>query len=75
VSKALQKSRQMTSAAFPLSTDPVTPSQKATRLVRQDFALGEAMLAVLNHLPEPVGRRQDKPGKFMSGREMLIKNK
>ena len=34
MSKALQKSRQMTSVAFPLSTNAITPSQKATRQVR-----------------------------------------
>ncbi|KAK4822109.1 hypothetical protein QYF61_010037 [Mycteria americana] len=37
MSKALQKSRQMTFAALPLFTDVVTPSQKAIRLVRQDL--------------------------------------
>ncbi|KAK4827741.1 hypothetical protein QYF61_021202, partial [Mycteria americana] len=39
MSKALQKSRQTTSIALSLSTDVVTPSQKATRLVRQDLPL------------------------------------
>lgn len=37
MSKALLKSRQMTSMALLLFTDTVTPSQKATRLVRQDL--------------------------------------
>jgi len=39
VSKALQKSREMTSVAIPLSTDVVTPSEKVTSLVRQDVPL------------------------------------
>lgn len=38
----------MTSAALPLSTDGVTPSGKATGLVRQGCAFAKA---VLNHFP------------------------
>ncbi|KAK4827891.1 hypothetical protein QYF61_022314 [Mycteria americana] len=39
VSKALQKCRETTSIALPLYIDVVTPSWKATRLVRQDLPL------------------------------------
>ena len=39
MSKASQMSRYMTSVALPLFTVVVTPSQKATRLVRQDLPL------------------------------------
>ncbi|XP_075291658.1 solute carrier family 25 member 43 isoform X2 [Opisthocomus hoazin] len=39
MSKALQKSRETTSLALPLSTDEVTLSQKAAGLVRQDLHL------------------------------------
>ncbi|KAK4827886.1 hypothetical protein QYF61_022309, partial [Mycteria americana] len=39
VSKALQKCRETTSIALPLYIDVVTPSEKATRLVRQDLPL------------------------------------
>jgi len=37
--------------ALPLSTDLVTLSQKDTKVGPAGFALGEAMLAVSNHLP------------------------
>ena len=39
MSKALLKSRWMTSVALSLSIDAVVPSQNATRLVRQDLPL------------------------------------
>ena len=39
MSKSLQKSRQITSYAFPLSTDAVTSSQKVTILVRHNLPL------------------------------------
>lgn len=50
MTKALQKSRQFTSVALFLSTDAVTPPWKVTG---SRLALGEAVLAVLNHLPVP----------------------
>jgi len=37
MSKALQKSTEIIFVALPLSTDVVTPSEKATRLVRQNL--------------------------------------
>ena len=49
-SKALQKSRQMTSVALPLSTDIVAVIEGHS-VGQAGLALGEAMLAVSNHLP------------------------
>ena len=51
VSKALLESRQMTLVTFLLSTDAITPSSKATRLVRHDPPLMK--LAVSDHMLIP----------------------
>jgi len=40
----------MTCVAFPLSTDGVTPSQKATRVGQAGLALDKSMLAISNHV-------------------------
>ena len=39
MSEALHKSKYMTSIALPLSTDALTPLQKATKLVRHNLPL------------------------------------
>ena len=51
MSKALHKSRQMTSTALPPSTDAIThPITEGPQIGQARSALGEAMLAVSNHL-------------------------
>lgn len=59
--KGLQKSRQMTSVALPLSTDGVTPSQNATRLVGQDLPLVKPWLVELLCLAKPAVQPVEKP--------------
>ncbi|KAK4821936.1 hypothetical protein QYF61_004940 [Mycteria americana] len=52
MSKALQKSRQTTSIALPLSTDVVTPSEKATRLNNPRSLSRSPISLVLQTLPQ-----------------------
>lgn len=53
VPKALQKSRQVTSMAPPLSTGVVKSITEGHYVCQVRLALGEAMLGVLIHLSVP----------------------